>query len=73
MERLQLSASEDAVMAVAWQAREALQWFLWSFTGQNLAAWGARGVAGVARCWYSKPPKKDGEIWRNHDFETNLL
>eukprot|EP00435_Cladocopium_sp_Y103_P054561 s421_g17.t2 len=41
MERLQLTASEGAVCAVAWQTREALQWFLWSFTGQNLAnvAW----------------------------------
>jgi len=50
MERLQLSASEDAVMAVAWQAREALQWFLWSFTGQNLAAWGGTWRRGVACC-----------------------
>eukprot|EP00434_Breviolum_minutum_P045501 symbB.v1.2.040811.t1/scaffold7555.1/size10629/2 len=41
MERLQLTAAEGAVCAVAQTTREALQWQLWSFTGQNLAnvAW----------------------------------
>ena len=53
MERLQLTGSEAAVGA-AWQAREALQWVLWSFTGQNLAAWGTAGPRG----WPVAAPKK---------------
>ena len=39
MERLQLTAAEGAVCAVAQTTREALQWQLWSFTGQNLVSW----------------------------------
>lgn len=39
MERLQLTAAEGAVCAVAQTTRESLQWQLWSFTGQNLVSW----------------------------------
>ena len=76
MERLQLTGSEAAVGA-AWQAREALQWVLWSFTGQNLDAWRTAGPRGwPVACGLvlgtANSSKKDGEMGILHDFATNF-